>query len=187
MRQTNGTRTKRILMMSNSRGKKIVVFGCDNSGKTTLAQNISSHYDFTYVRSPGPISREGQIDFLQSKLFGKENMVFDRFVIFEENVCGNILRGSSNFSDFPKAVASDVFYSKVDLFIFCNPGIEEILNWGQREQMDGVKENAKKLWEGYKEVFHELKNSCLNVVEYNWKSKSSLDEVISKIQEVVEK
>ena len=152
------------------KSKKIVIFGCDNSGKTTLANELVSKFGFEYIRSPGPVSRDEQIDFLKSKLDSDTDMVFDRFAIFEENVCGNILRGHSNFSDIPEAVAMDLFYSKVDLFIFCNPGFDEIENWGDREQMDGVKENANKLWEGYKEIFRGLKNNSLNVIEYNWKS-----------------
>ena len=64
------------------RSKKIVIFGCDNSGKTTLANELVSKFGFEYVRSSGPVSRDEQIEFLKSKLDSDTDMVFDRFAIF---------------------------------------------------------------------------------------------------------
>lgn len=138
----------------------IVVFGCDNSGKTTLCNTIASYLKNegmnAYVtHSCGPGSILKHINFLAEVLKDKKDkgleiQIFDRFPIIEEFVCGNVLRGFDSFKPYPESVSK--FMGKVPLFIHCDPGIDFIENWGEREQMDGIKENARNLFNMYKAV-----------------------------------
>jgi len=58
---------------------------------------------------------------------------------------------------------------KVDLFVYCYPGLFTILNWGDREQMDGVKERAFELIDAYNRLAVQLKSNGYNVKEYNFR------------------
>ncbi len=133
----------------------IVVYGCDNSGKTTLCQQLVNYLidngidDVEYVKSLGPVGVNKQVDFLHEKIndYSKEFMIFDRLPIIEEEVCGNVLRGSNNFDHFQDYVSKVL--GRITLFIHCDPVKEAIEKWGTREQMAGIKENAKALANGY--------------------------------------
>lgn len=160
--------------------KNIVIFGCDNSGKTTLSQDISKELDLL-LRNNGlayPIeckhSLGPNVTLEQHENFMNENLdkdcitIFDRFPFIEEGVCGSILRGHNIFGHYTKE-EQDVLLSKVDLFILCYPGLFNIINWGEREQMEGVKENVVNLIKGYNMIAVNLKDNGYNVVEYNYR------------------
>lgn len=164
--------------------KKIVVFGCDNSGKTTLATTLAEKINGEVVRSLGPGKTYGeQMEFMRKNLFDiDKNLVFDRFPYIEEETTGVVIRGKSNFR---KAVVDpDVvnsFLKKVDLFILCFPGIDSIVNWGEREQMDGVKENAEKLVTAYNLMFDKLSKAGYNVIVYNWHT-DSIENILEEVR-----
>lgn len=144
----------------------IVIFGCDNSGKTTLAKTLCSVIeDSRYVRSLGPNKTfNEQIRFMVDNLDVDRVNIFDRFPCIEENVCGNVLRGNDNFSGFDTSTILD----KVDLFIFCYPGLKSVLDWGDREQLNGVKENVVGLINGYNKYAYKLIQNGYRVEEYNY-------------------
>ena len=153
----------------------IVVFGCDNSGKTTLCNQIVSQFnedaDFTAeaVHSLGPNKTlDEMIDFMDKNLTPKgstHTKVFDRFPIIEELVYGPLLRGENKFAP----VQVHEWLDKVDLFIYCYPGLFTILNWGEREQMEGVKDNVFEIINAYNKLAVLLKQSGYNVKEYNFR------------------
>ena len=154
----------------------IVIYGCDNSGKTTLSMQLVEYLnediDFSAqaLHSLGPNkTKEEMCRFMESNLLPKGSThtnIFDRFPIIEEEVYGNLLRGKSKFDDLD--YIKNIF-DKVDIFIFCNPGIKTILNWGDREQMDGVKDNAMDIINAYNKFTFKLINMGYNVKEYNFK------------------
>lgn len=170
--------------------KKIVVFGCDNTGKTTLCENLKTFIAWknkdvnsvVVAKSLGPNkSVEEQIDFMELTLNDKQKtIIFDRFPIIEEATCGKVLRGKDNFQEWENTNVVDLL-GKVDLFIFCYPGLFDVLNWGEREQLDGVKDNALKLINAYNEMAVSLRSLGFKVLEYNYKSinmNEFLEEVI---------
>lgn len=152
----------------------IVIFGCDNSGKTTLAKALCSEFeDSRYVRSLGPNKTfNEQIKFMLDNLDVDRVNIFDRFPCIEENVCGNVLRGVDNFSGLDISIILD----KVDLFIFCYPGLKSVLNWGDREQLIGVKENVVGLINGYNKYAYKLIQNGYRVEEYNYNTLSFIKE-----------
>ena len=157
---------------------KIVVFGTDNSGKTTLCSNLSKILGLELVPPLGPKNLSEQIKYLNKYLIKKESVIFDRFPIIEEYCCGNVLRGSDNFRD----IDCEIWFEKVDAFVFCNPGLDSIKNWGEREQMVGIKENIDELYKYYNFIFTIWSKQCYNVYEYNF-NKESAKELAKKIKE----
>lgn len=171
----------------NKRPVKIVIFGPDNAGKTTLAKTLEEEMwmdDFHYSHSPGPVSVEKMCEYIVDNLASDQNVIFDRFPVIEEMVCGNVLRGVDKFDQYRKK-AND-FLNKIDLFIFCNPGTKAITNWGTREQMDGVKENIDKLFQKYCELFQDLTEEGRNAMMYDWhNSKVENEKVKERIGELL--
>lgn len=158
--------------------KNIVILGCDNSGKTTLSNQLVEYlklnnYRVEYKHSLGPnVTIEQQKQFMEDNLSNSCVTIFDRFPFIEEGVCGTILRGFNAFDSGDEE--EDEKYekellSKVDLFILCYPGLFEVIDWGEREQMFGVKENIVNLIKGYNMVAVNLKNLGYNIKEYNYK------------------
>jgi len=153
----------------------IVIFGCDNTGKTTLASQLVDYLneDVDYVaeaiHSLGPNKTyDEMMTFMQEKLLpvnSKHTRIFDRFPFIEESIYGPLLRGENKFV----GVNVKDLLDKVDLFVYCYPGLFTILNWGDREQMDGVKERAFELIDAYNRLAVQLKSNGYNVKEYNFR------------------
>lgn len=182
-------------MMNGKNNFSIVVFGCDNTGKTTLCEYIRKtlidgfgiNEDGVHcLHSPGPVPVESQISFMNKTFELNGFIIMDRFPVIEEATCGIVLRGYNKFASLNDPMREVDFLEKVDLFIHCNPGLEYIERWGSRQQMEGVKENSRLLNQKYNEVRNEL--VCYvgdnRVIEYNYNhGEAGLKEVISKIKE----
>ena len=153
----------------------IVVFGCDNSGKTTLCNQLvnllNEDVDFTAeaIHSLGPNkSYDEMISFMENNLVPRgstHTKIFDRFPLIEESIYGPLLRGENKFAD----VNNRDIWDKVDLFIYCYPGLFHILNWGDREQMLGVKERVFEIIDAYNRLAVTLKLNGFNIKEYNYR------------------
>ena len=149
----------------------IVIFGPDNSGKTTLSKTLLNRYTLadkkcSVVHSPGPVEVNKLIEFMNTELLdagSDEVKIFDRFPLIEESIYGPIIRGENRLSEY-----SDEIFNKVDKFIYCNPGILRIVNWGSREQMDGVKDNIFEIVDRYNKLAIDLVLKGYDVIEYNY-------------------
>lgn len=149
---------------------KIVLFGPDNSGKTTLANNLILSFSNSGAEGLpplGPAPYEKQIDRMEEIATSEKFIVIDRWPILEEEVCGRILRGKNNFDMMPRELW-DNYYKNISLFIYCNPSIDVIKDWGNREQMGGIKENIFELKKGYDAIYNSLLYTPYNVYKYNW-------------------
>lgn len=174
-------------MTIGSNPYNIVVFGCDNTGKTTLCEQLEQYYrevlkkNVNMVHSLGPHKTvDEQIEFMRLGLTNKTSdiNIFDRFPIIEETVCGTILRDYNNFTENSfKGLFGYSYLRLVDLFVFCNPGLKRTLRWGEREQMDGVKENVVSLINGYNEFAYELMQNGFAVYEYNYSIEGQYDDL----------
>lgn len=168
---------------------KIVIFGPDNSGKTTLANMLEDRLNkcawegVRVLHSPGPVSVDEQIDFMEKNLASNSTVIFDRFPWIEESTCGRVIRNKNNFES---TKWNDIckWIRRVDLFVYCFPGMEKILAWGEREQMQGVKENIWKLSKAYYYLFEMLRGmkGSLNVIQYNYADKESYKKVWEMIE-----
>lgn len=151
----------------------IVVFGCDNTGKSTLCSDLvkifnANGYICDTTHSPGPKPIEELVEFIENNLLSKDSKeirIFDRFPIIEEAVYGKLLRGGSRFND---EEYNKQTLGRIDAFIYCFPERESILNWGAREQMDGVKENAEDIIDEYTNVFNKIIKINNKVIIYDY-------------------
>ena len=144
----------------------IVIFGCDNSGKTTLGKVLD---DFLggYIHSPGPLDNiEDMKEFIESNLDKSTVNIFDRFPPIEEYACGTVLRNENKFEDEYEYVRE--IFDKIDLFIYCCPDLGFVCNWGSRDQMDGIKENIDKLREKYDDIYLSLLIAGKPIVKYDY-------------------
>ena len=142
------------------------------------------YYDIEYQHSPGKdITLDDMHDFMRFNLTKECVTVFDRFPVIEERVCGKVLRGKDRFEGYVGEF--DAMLSKVDLFIFCMPNIFDIVDWGDREQMDGVKDNVVDLINEYTKLAFELKAQGNNIVCYNYESSISKREMINAISNIL--
>ena len=151
----------------------IVIMGLDNSGKTTLANSLTEllnkNHTCKYVHSLGNVSLEKQLESLNHEILEDNSYdykIFDRFPIIEEKIYGPILRNNNRYANLN---IENYWLSNINLFVFCNPGFDTISNWGEREQMDGVINNSKILYEEYLKVYDDLKNKGYNIKTYNFK------------------
>lgn len=146
---------------------KIVIFGMDNSGKSTLAQNLEDFLlknkrTVIVEHSPGVVSKEDMINFMRENK-NVDFHIFDRYPFIEEMVYGPLFRNNSKFS------WEQIFLIKdIDLFVFCNPGLFNTINWGEREQFPGVKENCLYFIQAYEKIALILKNKGYKIKEYNY-------------------
>lgn len=152
---------------------KIVVFGCDNTGKTTLCEELKCILEpYFYPEIAKSIGAnktvEEYVDFMKINLEKNNIVIFDRFPIIEEATCGKVIRDNNIFEKWQREDVIGLLKS-VDFYIFCYPGLFNVLNWGEREQMDGVKSNVLKLINAYNEMAFALKEMGLNVYEFNYK------------------
>lgn len=167
---------------------KIVLFGVDNSGKTTLAKQLGYLYDAnfgkTFVTIPlGPANLDEQINFMKTHLNSNVHTIFDRFPILEEMVCGNVLRGFSNF-DALSDEQCDMYFDRINCFILCYPGILKVTEWGERDQMQGVKENVLMLINTYNALAFSLLQNGKNLIEYDY-TRDTPEDVFNKINEML--
>ena len=161
---------------------KVVIFGCDNTGKSTLGKYLAEYFEGKCVHSPGVVPLEQMKEFMETNLNSDEVIFFDRFPIIEEKVYGPLLRGDNQFKEdeYNKSLLD-----KVDLFIYCNPKFFSILNWGTRDQYPGIKENVLEIIKQYNLMAFSLRYKGYNVVEYNYDFQHP-DEMVFQIRKVCE-
>lgn len=160
----------------------VVVYGCDNSGKTSLANHIAEKFNLEYVRSKGGPSMSTQevLQYLDKNL-SEGDKVFDRFSIIEEYTNGLVLRGKDRFQD--EFIDKESFLNRIDLFIYACPSMEAVKNFGDREQMDGIIENIDRLREMYR-VFtvNDVISADRSLIVFDWTKDKDYSEIDQAIQ-----
>ena len=146
--------------------KKIIIIGMDNTGKTTLAETLSKELNLKLIKSTGPkVTKKDMISNMLENLESSEDLIFERYNLFEEIIYGNILRGESKFS------LEDYMYKQTilhkPLIIYCRPSKEKIFNFGSREQMEGVIEEKEKLLEAWDKLYLKLQED-IEVYRYDF-------------------
>lgn len=162
----------------------IIITGMDNSGKTTLCQQLSQLMHLPIIHSAGPelTSDEKKVWTLNqlSQEYVHPNLViFDRFMPLEEMVYGPILRGHSDF-DFNDPFI-DSLYERNPVIIYTRPDRETILTDNGRNQMEGVMANGEKLLQAWDELIFRFMATGWNVLVYNWRMGPFNSEALFKI------
>lgn len=131
---------------------KIIILGMDNSGKTTLSNKLKEILKYPLINSLGPKYTKAEMKLFMLKNLLNKDVIFERFPLFEELIYGNVLRGESKFSLTDEVY--DLLKKDKNLFIiYCRPSRDHILNFGSREQMNGVIEQSNDLIVAWDNLF----------------------------------
>lgn len=152
---------------------KIIVCGMDNTGKTTLCKELAYKLDAIHIPSRGPNrSRDEMLHEIIYNMEKTENVVFERFPIFEELIYGKILRGKSKFT-FNEI---DQIKKYKPVIIYCRPESHVIFDFGQREQMTGVIEKKEELLKAWDQLIYDSLTG-FKIIKYDW-TKDSLGNLL---------
>lgn len=158
---------------------KIIVVGMDNTGKTTLVNQLKEFYKCESIKSPGPnYTRQEMIDEIKKDLDLPNKVILERFSILEELVYGNVLRNHSKFRIDDMDWVRDYDF----IIVYCRPEDEVIYNFGDREQMTGVIEEKEKLVEAWDNLMIDLARIGFVIIPYDW-TKMNLDSITKIIGE----
>lgn len=150
----------------------IIVEGCDNSGKTTLVSALSGDLRLlSIVNRQRPLSLQDSYAYLTRvlPLALRFATIFDRWQPISEPIYGPICRGVHLFNDahIQNQFRMTKNMALQPLVIYCRPSIEKIMDFGEREQMAGVIENAPAIVAAYDHQIEWLKQH-FPVVRYDF-------------------
>lgn len=152
---------------------KIIVVGMDNSGKTTLVNQLAEFYNCEHIKSLGPgYTREEMLEEVVRKLELPGRVILERFSILEELVYGKVLRNESKFTLDDMEIVKE--YDTV--IIYCRPDDKVIYNFGEREQMEGVIEQRFRLVQEWDELIIQLSRRGFVIIPYDW-TKNTLENI----------
>jgi adenylate kinase family enzyme len=152
----------------------IIVEGMDNAGKSTLCQELHVLTGLEVIHSDKPKDEEALWDNMR-KIMMRPDAILDRVNIISEPIYGRIIRGHSLIQNHGGELLR-LFAESAPLVVYCRPHENYIFDFAGREQMEGVLTNAKMLLRCYDKYFSVLRQ-IVNVVNYDWTSQQSLDNV----------
>ena len=156
---------------------KIIVVGMDNTGKTTLVNQLSEYFECESIKSLGPgYTRQEMIDEVKRKLELPGVKILERFSILEECVYGKVLRNNQKFTLDDMDWIRDYDF----VIIYCRPDDDVIYNFGDREQMVGVIEEKDKLVKEFDDLMVEVARRGFVVIPYDW-TKMNYGSIIEKV------
>ena len=146
--------------------RKIVVIGMDNTGKTTLVNDLKNLLKVESIKSSGPgLTREQMYNEVQDNLLKENLVILERFPIIEEIIYGETLRHNAKFSFRDLLHINETYHP---FFIYCRPKKKNVFNFGDREQMEGVIEKSKKLLEAFDNLYCEMIKEDFDIVRYDY-------------------
>jgi len=151
----------------------IIIEGMDNSGKTKLAESLSYKFNLEVMKRSGPPkNREAFIlDTLELLTLDPE-VIYDRHPIISEGVYGPVLRDTNVFESEGThwEFYMDRLIKNNPLLIYCRPPDTKILSFGSREQMEGVREKARRLIDRYDILMNTISKRGLLIHKYDFTS-----------------
>lgn len=180
----------------------IIVEGMDNSGKTTLIKKLAEVFGerVQVIKPPGPFRSSGElngwldrdIELIQK---GKEKFtIYDRYPILSEPIYGPEIRKHSMITgaQVEKALDKLQMADTPTLVIYCRPHNDSIHNFGEREQMEGVIDNAHAMIKSYDHMMGALAARCnsslnnLTVLPYDWGQIGAEEFVIKYVEDMLD-
>ena len=156
---------------------KIIVVGMDNTGKTTLVNQLSEYFKCESIKSLAPgYTRQEMIEEIKRKLELPGIKILERFSILEECVYGKVLRNNQKFTIDDMDWIRDYDF----VIVYCRPDDNVIYNFGDREQMVGVIEEKDKLVKEFDNLMIELSRRGFIVIPYDW-TKMNYGSIIEKV------
>ena len=165
----------------------IIVDGVDNTGKTTLAQELAEKYDLPLRKSTGPQKDNPEIvkEFIYSTLERdlQDEVIYDRHALITEKVYGPVLRGKNVLEEIEDSYYLLYMFKQTrPLIIYTVLPAEEIkATFEERDQLEGVYENVDELYRRFNKLAGQLRSAGFQVIKYNYKGDDK-----DKLMEVVE-
>jgi len=159
----------------------IIIEGMDNSGKTTLAKALSSHFNYPLVHSCGYCPN--MLSWAKTSL-SRGYRIYDRHPCISELVYGPVLRANNKF-DSPEGIKiSEQFIKRRPLIIYCKPP-NHVIRKNMGEQMSGVVDNVFALMLSYIRVMDFFSYEGLLIIKYDYTEQSEIgwENLISIIKE----
>lgn len=159
--------------------RKIVIIGMDNTGKTTLVNDMKNLLNVEGIKSPGPnFTKEEMYNEVITNLSREELVILERFAIIEEIIYGEILRNAPKFN-FEDLIQIEEKYHPI--FIYCRPKKKDVFNFGERDQMEGVIERSEKLLEGFDNLYNKMIQRDFDIFRYDF-NVSTPEEMVLKYE-----
>lgn len=162
----------------------IIVEGFDNTGKSTLVNRLSKDLKLLTINNQQrPTDIHESFRYLDGVLYLASNfpVIVDRWQPISEPIYGPICRGTAMFSSASLERQLRMTLSANPLIIYCRPPDPIVLGFGDREQMDGVIDNAPQLLSAYDTVMGNLRARGFNMISYDWSS-DSYEELINSVK-----
>ena len=156
----------------------LIVEGFDNTGKSFLVNQLSNDLKLLVLNNrkrPQTVSEARCYLDLMLPMARHFPTILDRLAVISEPVYGPICRKTHLFSLSQIEFQLEVMKPMHPLVIYCRPPDSVVLNFGEREQMDGVITHAPELLKKYDSYMAWLQSNWLQVISYDWKSDSYED------------
>ena len=181
----------------------IIIEGMDGSGKTVLAQHLSSRLENApikrFVTSDGPTNYDLLVAKTKAALTDLHNqimkgqrpvVIYDRFPLISEAIYGTIFRGRNHFGDEWFSLINRLF-ALDPIVVYCRPRIGTILR-NLREtadsQMEGVVSKARELVNAYDELMswlqlktHQMHSGRILVYSYDMEEARDVETRVRRI------
>lgn len=170
----------------------IILEGVDNSGKSTIGEYLSTQLNIPLVHSQRcdasmadsfGMTKEEYCHMHALRQLESEEILRDRVFTISEWIYGNVIRGKSDMGPELHQKAFMELYSRKYLIIYCRPGDRQVLQNGDRSQMEGVLDNHSQLLKAYDQLFNEFQAMGLNIFRYNWTAPGQKESLLKKCNE----
>lgn len=121
----------------------IVIEGIDNSGKSTLARELSSAINWKIQSSEGPPQYPGELDIRLAKYQHRDQTIFDRHPVVSQTIYGTMRGGPFDFN----IKWSKLFYESNPLLIYCDPGDRHLI--GHKRSLFDTDQHLRQIEDGY--------------------------------------
>lgn len=176
----------------------VILEGMDNTGKTTLAAKLHEALDFPITKPPSynKVFKQGakaqDACFFWNEQIFKEtkrgnqpcySYIFDRHQLISTPVYEPVLFKQNHLimhSQFGRLCYQ--FADNMPLIVYCRPPDEKILDFGEREQMTGVREQGIALLNRYEVVMAQLVQSGFDVLKYDYTKAGATEKLIEQVK-----
>jgi len=155
----------------------LIADGFDNTGKTTLVKRLAEEFGLTYLHSPSEYKNrfDLMVNWAITELGSKKRAIYDRFSPITDQVYGPVLRGGTPYLNDKRAmIVVELLKNTPHLIIYTRPSRQRIFQFGEREQMNGVIEQAEKLLSRYDQLMIELHQKGFNIIRYNYEDNETM-------------
>lgn len=149
----------------------IIVEGCDNTGKSTLVAKLAEDLKLLVInnkRRPKDYTEASNYLHQVMTSFPGIPTILDRLCTISEPVYGPICRNTHIYSQAQLRGDLDFLLRHNPTIIYCRPPVATILGFGDRPQMEGVKDNARSIIGAYDLTIDQLALQGFRVVHWDY-------------------